>query len=605
MPISKLQPMRPALDAAIDMLNDIDITGLEGYVEESVDNWLDEHPEATTTVQDNSLDTPKYKNRSVTGEKIALGTVTPENLASRDLLFVGGAASVTYDEPIEDTYLYHATPDEPIVGSGLACIDNIKGNSLRWNQLCNFAIVSNRVAGSSYTNASYNSDTNTLTAEATEAVTNAYLGYTVPVEQIAIGHKYLFVYHVATGAANAVAKTGIYRAVGANTQAVVSLPAANAVYAVSQIMQLTEITSGATSVLFRVFLLKESNPDTALPTGTTVKLSNPMLFDLTQMFGSGNEPATVEEFEALYPDAYYPYDAGSLLDVQMTGIESTAADESWSSSLALPATDLRSAGTARDELREDERITRVGVVDLGTLEWGKTEDSRLDVGYYFNTAEIAAVQYGTANRSCAKYPTLPQVGLTNIISANGSAIDKVTFAAANAKLYVIDSTYTDAVAFKAAMSGVMLNYELATPTITPIDPPLCMSYRTEKGGTERVTTPTSTMSAPPTILTRYPVDLARGMLTVDSLDNLLDALGQALGSTITKSWDGSAYEFAVTSGRQQVVIHGLEPTIIDIPIVERPIIDTPTSERQEVDVEPEQELDDTGIVEDESEQEDM
>lgn len=38
----------------------------------------------------------------------------------------------------------------------------------------------------------------------------------------------------------------------------------------------------------------------------------PMVFDLTLMFGAGNEPSTVEEFEAMFPDDYYPYDAGTL-----------------------------------------------------------------------------------------------------------------------------------------------------------------------------------------------------------------------------------------------------------------------------------------------------
>lgn len=38
-----------------------------------------------------------------------------------------------------------------------------------------------------------------------------------------------------------------------------------------------------------------------------------MLFDLTQMFAAGNEPSTVEEFEAMFPADYYPYNAGELM----------------------------------------------------------------------------------------------------------------------------------------------------------------------------------------------------------------------------------------------------------------------------------------------------
>lgn len=44
--------------------------------------WLVEHPEATTTVQDDSLTTPKYKDGSVTTAKMADGSVTADKLAS-------------------------------------------------------------------------------------------------------------------------------------------------------------------------------------------------------------------------------------------------------------------------------------------------------------------------------------------------------------------------------------------------------------------------------------------------------------------------------------------------------------------------------------------
>ena len=41
------------------------------------------------------------------------------------------------------------------------------------------------------------------------------------------------------------------------------------------------------------------------------KIKNVMLFDLTQMFGAGNEPATVAEFRELFPLDYYAYNAGT------------------------------------------------------------------------------------------------------------------------------------------------------------------------------------------------------------------------------------------------------------------------------------------------------
>ena len=49
--------------------------------------------------------------------------------------------------------------------------------------------------------------------------------------------------------------------------------------------------------------------------GNSVKVtfSNRQIFDLTLIFGSGNEPTTVEEFEKIFPADYYPYSAGEIV----------------------------------------------------------------------------------------------------------------------------------------------------------------------------------------------------------------------------------------------------------------------------------------------------
>lgn len=45
-----------------------------------------------------------------------------------------------------------------------------------------------------------------------------------------------------------------------------------------------------------------------------IQFKNFILLDLTLMFGAGNEP-TVEEFEAMFPEDYYEYDAGSDVNI--------------------------------------------------------------------------------------------------------------------------------------------------------------------------------------------------------------------------------------------------------------------------------------------------
>ena len=50
-------------------------------------------------------------------------------------------------------------------------------------------------------------------------------------------------------------------------------------------------------------------------------VSNFMLIDLTKMFGAGNEPSTPEEFEALFPEDYYPYNEGTLMSMPVNEVD--------------------------------------------------------------------------------------------------------------------------------------------------------------------------------------------------------------------------------------------------------------------------------------------
>lgn len=56
--------------------------------------------------------------------------------------------------------------------------------------------------------------------------------------------------------------------------------------------------------------------------GTTVSnlTIRPRLFDLTLMFGLGNEPSTPEEFEDMFPADYYPHNAGELMSVPVNEV---------------------------------------------------------------------------------------------------------------------------------------------------------------------------------------------------------------------------------------------------------------------------------------------
>ena len=130
-----------------------------------------------------------------------------------------------------------------------------------------------------------------------------------------------------------------------------------------------------------------------------------------------------------------------------------------SETYALPNIELRSAGSAYDELKPDGTlIRRVGVVDLGTLAWNRSGGGI----FYYNylTDAMPPTTNGTlANIVCAKYETV----VRNSISDKKIALDT------NCSLVVDDSTYSDKDTFKAAMNGVYLFYELDTSTETQDD----------------------------------------------------------------------------------------------------------------------------------------
>lgn len=189
------------------------------------------------------------------------------------------------------------------------------------------------------------------------------------------------------------------------------------------------------------------------------------IFDLTLMFGSGNEPTTAEEFEKIFPANYYPYNAGEII---CAGVESVAVGDTAhpipEAIKALPGYGW-SAGTAKNYVDyENKRYVQcVGSVDLGTLSW------RVGDSVSFETFQLKGQKltknYDIApNILCSKYPTKTQNELWGKTNVTGIT----TNANVDGCVHVNDTSYTDATAFKQAMQGVILYYELANPIVTDI-----------------------------------------------------------------------------------------------------------------------------------------
>lgn len=598
----------------------------------------------TAKIADLNVTEGKLANDAVTTDKVADGAITRDKLneeVTDELDFkadvdgyytdmtVGAADNLTgRGDTTTAEFLYRTAGGTADIETGQALAKSVKGNTLVWNQLA---------ANETYTT----SGSRNLTAGTTVVAQHKYLiRAKFEIEAIGSNQPALMLYAMQSGSAS---KQFEARTVNG----------ASGVYAAIGTASLSGISNGTNQNVDGNIWLYSAVYD------GTVTISNPQLFDLTKMFGAGNEPSTVAEFEALFPEPYYEYDAGSLLSVNMEGIEtvgfnqwdgtfekggidaSTGADISnalwsrtgfipvfpnttyyiygptdgeayrphyydagknyistpaggmnwvnttfttpantwyvrlmgsrypmasevcinlswsgrrngeyepfWSSQREIAASTyfpdgMRSAGSVRDELTSTEAITRVGVVDLGTLTWTYSSG-----GYFYSSISEKAV--GNCNLMCDRYETTSADSVVNMTDK------QIKGHASTTSMYIKDSSFgTDGVALKASLSGVMLFYALATPTVTPIDPALNLSYRVDDFGTEEIMVPEDERSAPPVL------DIAYGLNVVDfvrrapseymshaSFQQFCIALQSKMGIVITETWDDTdnRYEYSI------------------------------------------------------------
>ena len=128
-------------------------------------------------------------------------------------------------------------------------------------------------------------------------------------------------------------------------------------------------------------------------------------------------------------------------------------------------------------------VKRVGCVDMGTLGWEHRVSGERQIFYTRAIPNIALCKY-------ADIPINAICKLYNAVAKDSVWVDGVIsyFSIGSNRVDVVDNSYTDAASFKAAMSGVMLCYELAEPIITDISDilPADNLIPVEGGGTVRM-----------------------------------------------------------------------------------------------------------------------
>lgn len=212
--------------------------------------------------------------------EIANVKLTDKELKRRvDALYSIGQGITHRFETDTDTAYAKTVP----TGAKLMSVKNIGGRSIVWNQL-----ISQIVEKTSNGIATTKIDSKSLHISGTSSAVCF-----IPISPVQTGisnHKYLFHSHASDTTALS-SGTGFYNDNGGNRW-----------HEYGKGIIFTMDGNGTIAIAFRV----NSN--------ITVDFSiTPQIYDLTAMFGSGNEPASVEEFEKMFPADYYPYNAGEIV----------------------------------------------------------------------------------------------------------------------------------------------------------------------------------------------------------------------------------------------------------------------------------------------------
>lgn len=249
-----------------------------------------------------------------------------------------------------------------------------------------------------------------------------------------------------------------------------------------------------------------------------VSIENMQTIDLTQMFGSGNEPSTPDDFakrlgySRIDDVLYIPYNEGEIVSSFAEGIKTTdtegkVSERKWSETLKKYFPDgLKSAGPAYDEITPTKAVKRIGVMNLGDIGWeqggGNKRTSWVPITLNLKgTAVLPINRFVLPNIECAKYFK----DTTSLVENQTN--DKTITINTEGWIYIYDSAYETATPeqFRQSLQGVMLYYEMATPEETTYDE-LNLTEQVAEGGTEEAIITEGKTSTPLRADIVYPID---------------------------------------------------------------------------------------------------
>lgn len=217
-------------------------------------------------------------------------------------------------------------------------------------------------------------------------------------------------------------------------------------------------------------------------------------------------------------------------------------------------TGMKSAGNAYDELTENKAITRIGMVDLGTLEWRRETGTAQGIPYVRFRDTIPGIKSSASGRNtegllCSDSQYFLSTGDSNYTYWKNTT----------GEVFFYNNAYDDSSSFKASMSGVYLLYEVASPTETAVD--LDLDFMAYEDGTEQL------LPVNGSVPSTSPIIADMTYLSIDdAMEYIIDKLANVPENTqqILDSLEDDVADLQTDVGALQTSVSGLQTSVGNI-----------------------------------------
>lgn len=234
--------------------------------------------------------------------------------------------------------------------------------------------------------------------------------------------------------------------------------------------------------------------------------------DLTQMFGSGNEPTTPDDFakrlgySSINDVPYIPYNEGEIVSSFAEGIKTTdtegkVSERKWSETLKKYFSDgLKSAGSVYDEITPTKAVKKVGQIKFS----GKDSEAWENQPGKAHTWRIRIIEYGF--KTLQKGTTIFNWGLPSL-SPNQIDVISGVYVDWTAALIITCMDIDTLSQFKEKLKSTpfVMTAELSKPEETAYDE-LNLTEQVSEGGTEEAIITEGKTSTPLRADIVYPID---------------------------------------------------------------------------------------------------